>query len=152
MEMTTKQYNHILVIVDGFSKFVWLYPNRCTGVDEVLNCLDKQAVHFGNTYRKVSDRGTAFTSFAFKKYCKSHNIQHPLIATNVPRGNGEVERLNKIVVAMLGKMSYESPLAWYKYVGRVHQIINSTKQRSTKITPFKLLTGVAGCHELKEKI
>jgi len=154
MEMTTKRYNHILVIVDGFSKYVWLYPTRSTGVDEVLNCLDKQAVHFGNPYRIVSDRGTAFTSLAFKEYCESHNIQHLLIATSVPRGNGQVERLHKIVVPMLAKLSYESPLAWYKYVGRVQQIINSTEPRSTKITPFKLLTGVdmrlAGCHELKD--
>jgi len=154
MEMTTKRYNHILVLVDGFSKYVWLYPTRSTGVDEVLNCLDKQAVHFGNPYRIVSDRGTAFTSLAFKEYCESHNIQHLLIATGVPRGNGQVERLHKIVVPMLAKLSYESPLAWYKYVGRVQQIINSTEPRSTKITPFKLLTGVdmrlAGCHELKD--
>jgi len=154
MEMTTKRQIHILVIVDGFPKYVWLYPTRSTGVDEVINCLDKQAVHFGNPYRIVSDRGTAFTSLVFKEYFESHNIQHLLKATGVPRGNGQVERLHKIVVPMLAKLSYESPLAWYKYVGRVQQIINSTEPRSTKITPFKLLTGVdmrlAGYHELKD--
>jgi len=154
MNMTTKRFNNILVIVDGFSNYVWLYPTRSTDVDEVLNCLDKQAVHFGHPYRIVSDRGTAFTSLAFKEYCESHNIQHLLIATGVPRGNGQVERLHKIVVPMLAMLSYESPLAWYKYVGRVQQIINSTEPRSTRITPFKLLTGVdmrlAGCHELTD--
>jgi len=55
---------------------------------------------------------------------------------------------------MLAKLSYENPLAWYKYVGRIQHIINSTEPRSTRITPFKLLTGVdmrlAGCHELKD--
>jgi len=55
----------------------------------------------------VSDRGTAFTSLAFEKYCESHNIQHLLIATGVPRGNGQVERLHKIVVPVLAKLSYE---------------------------------------------
>jgi len=92
MNMTTKQYNNILVIVDGFSKYVWLYPTRSTGVDEVLNCLDKQAVHFGHPYRIVSDRGTAFKYLAFEVYCESHNKQHLLIATGAPRGNGQVER------------------------------------------------------------
>jgi len=41
MEITKKRYNHILVVVDAFSKFVWLYPTRSTGVEEVLNCLDR---------------------------------------------------------------------------------------------------------------
>jgi len=100
-EMTTKPYNHILVIVDVFSKYVWLYSTRSTGVDEVLNCLDKQAKHFENPCSIVSDRGTAFTSLAFKEYCESQNIQHLLIATGVLRGNCQVERLHKIVVPML---------------------------------------------------
>lgn len=28
MTSTSKQYKHLLVIVDGFSKFVWLYPTK----------------------------------------------------------------------------------------------------------------------------
>ena len=36
---TTKAYKHILVIVDGFSKFVWLYPTKSTTTKEVLNKL-----------------------------------------------------------------------------------------------------------------
>jgi len=67
MEMITKQYNHILVIVDGFSRYVWLYPTRSTGVNEVLNCLDKQAVHFGNPCCVLSDRGIAPTFLTFKE-------------------------------------------------------------------------------------
>lgn len=156
MELTNKRYNHILVVVDGFSKYVWLYPTRSTGVDEVLNSLEKQAINFGNPHRIVSDRGTAFTSHAFREYCESNNIQHLLIATGVPRGNGQVERLHKLVVPMLSKFSYDSPTAWYKYVGKVQQIINSTEPRSTKVTPFKLLTGVdmrlADSSELRELI
>ncbi|KAH8246465.1 hypothetical protein KR038_004491, partial [Drosophila bunnanda] len=62
--------------------------------------------------------------------------------------------IHKIVVPMLAKLSYESPFAWYKHVGRVQQITNSTEPRSTRITPFKLLTGVemrlTDCSELKD--
>lgn len=94
LELTNKRYNHILVVEDGFSKYVWLYPTRSTGVDEVIECLKKQAVNFGNPYRIVSDRGSAFTSNSFKEYCENENIQHLLIATGVPRGNGQVERMH----------------------------------------------------------
>jgi len=44
MEITKKRYNHIPVVVDAFSKYVWLYPTRSTGVEEGLNCLDRQAI------------------------------------------------------------------------------------------------------------
>jgi len=79
------RYNHIFVIVDTFSKYVLLYPTRSTGVDEVVTCLERQAVCFGNLYRIVSDRGAAFTSHMFREYCDREKIQHLMIATGVPR-------------------------------------------------------------------
>lgn len=141
MEMTKKRYNHIFVVVDGFSKFVWLYPTRSTGVEEVISCLERQAVNFGNPLRIVSDRGTAFTASAFKEYCEVRKIQHLLISTGVPRGNGQVERMHRIVIPMLSKLSIGNPGSWYKHIGRVQQIINNSEPRSTKVAPFKILTG-----------
>jgi len=71
------------VIVDAFSKYVWLYPTRSIGVEEVVTLLELQAVCFGNPL--VSDRGAAFTSPLFKECCDRETIQHLLIATGVPR-------------------------------------------------------------------
>ena len=66
MEMTKKSYNHILVVVDGFTKFVWLYPTKSTDTRAVIDSLEKQARIFGNPVRIVTDRVTAFTSQAFE--------------------------------------------------------------------------------------
>lgn len=140
MESTHKQYNHILVVVDAFTKFVWLYPTKSTGTNEVIDKLCKQSSVFGNPQRVITDRGTAFTSKQFDEYCKTQGIQHLLIATGVPRGNGQVERMHRIIVPMLAKLCVESPGNWYKHVDRVQTTKNNT--RSTDIAPFKLLTGV----------
>jgi len=78
----------------------------------------------------------------FKEYCDREKIQRLLIATGVPRGNGQVERMHKIVVAMLSKLSLENPGCSYKHVDKVQQIINNTAPMSTKVSPFKLLTGL----------
>lgn len=43
MEITNKWYKHILVIVDAFSKFVWLYPVRSTNTEAVIDRLERQA-------------------------------------------------------------------------------------------------------------
>jgi len=89
---TKKKYNHKLAIVDGFSKFVWLYPTK-SGTEEVLEKLKKQAAVLGNPHRIVTDRRTAFTSGSFKDYCSRGEIQLLHITTGMPRGNGQVERI-----------------------------------------------------------
>ncbi|KAG5325021.1 POL3 protein, partial [Pseudoatta argentina] len=109
--------------------------------EEVINRLSKQAVIFGNPCQIVSDRGTAFTSKSFKKYCADEKIEHILIATGVPRGNGQVERINRIVIPVLTKLSAPHPETWYKFVDRVQQYINSSMSRSTGLSPFELLIG-----------
>lgn len=39
MDITAKQYKYILMVVDAFSKFVWLYPTKSTGTEEVVSKL-----------------------------------------------------------------------------------------------------------------
>ena len=58
----------------------------------------KQSTIFGNPQRIINNRGTALTVNEFEDYCKSEGIQHLLIATRVPRGNGQAERINRIIV------------------------------------------------------
>ena len=74
--------------------------------------LDKLAIQqktFGNPTRIITDRGTAFTSTDFKKYCATERIEHILITTGVPRGNGQVERINRIIISVLTKLSIDAP-------------------------------------------
>lgn len=139
---TKKSYAHILVVVDGFSKFVWLYPTKLTTTEEVILRLKKQATIFGNPRCIVSDRGIAFTSHAFRDYCKEEGVEHVLITTGVPRANGQVERMNRVIVAVLTKLSLPKAEEWYKHVDKVQQFINSLYNRSVKATPFELLVGL----------
>ncbi|GBP11385.1 hypothetical protein EVAR_91277_1 [Eumeta japonica] len=85
-------------------------------LDAVLDRLQKQSAVFGNPRRIITDRGAAFTSRAFEQYCEEEGIQHLLITTGVPRGNGQVERMHKVLVPMLAKLSRENPDRWYKVV------------------------------------
>jgi len=85
-----KRYNYIFLIVDAFSKLIWLYATR-TNTAKVLNILRKQSIIFGNPRRIISDQGTAFTSNDFQNYCKEENIEHGFITTGVPRANGQAE-------------------------------------------------------------
>lgn len=142
LELTCKKYKHLFVVVDAFSKFVWIYATKSTTAAEVITCLDKQQQCFGNPRRIISDRGSAFTSNLFVEYCENENIEHILVTTGVPRGNGQVERINQIIIPLLTKVSGDKPEKWYVHVQKIQQCLNSTYQRSVANTPFKLLIGV----------
>ncbi|KMQ91095.1 blastopia polyprotein [Lasius niger] len=138
---TKKNYKYIFVVVDGFSKFAWLYTTKSTSTAEVVDRLKKQATVFGNPRRIISDRGTAFTSGDFQEYCRHEGIQHILTTTGIPRANGQVERVNRTLIPLLTKLAAPKPEEWYKYLNTVQLYLNTTLHRSIATTPFHLLFG-----------
>ncbi|GFW32278.1 hypothetical protein TNCV_674371 [Trichonephila clavipes] len=140
---TNKSYQHIFTVVDAFTKFTRLYPVKTVSAESALEKLKQQQKTFGNPIRIIiSDRGSAFTSKLFNDYCDEENIQHLQIATGVPRGNGQVERIHRTLIPVLTKLSLDDSTKWYKYVDRLQRILNSTISHSTKWTPFELLVGI----------
>lgn len=142
MHQTKKSYNYILAVTDGFSKFVWLYPTKSTGVEEVISKLIINEAVFGSPNRFICDKGSAFRANNFAEYCEKHNVEKVLITTGVPRGNSQIERQNHIIKTTLTKLAVEKPEDWYRYKNRVQQAMNSSYQRSIKSTPFEILVGV----------
>ncbi|UYV80726.1 hypothetical protein LAZ67_19001546 [Cordylochernes scorpioides] len=139
---TRKDYNYLLVIIDGFTKCTWIYPTKTTRTSEVIQKLECQQQIFGNPRRIITDQGTAFTSNDFKEYCKEESIKHCCITTGVPRGNGQVEIINRTIVSVLTKLSIDNPQEWHKHVRKLQKALNSTHQRSIRMSPFELLVGV----------
>lgn len=133
---------HIFVVVDGFSKFVWLYATRSVSAADAIECLRRQSFIFGNPKRIVSDRGSAFTSEEFGSYCRPEGISHRLITAGVPRGNGQIERVNRTLIPLLTKLSAPKPHEWYKYLDIAQLYMNSTLHRSIGMMPFRVLLGV----------
>jgi len=138
---TKKSYRYIFVVVDAFSKFIWLYATKSTNASEIVKILQKQAVIFGNPRRIISDRGTAFSSQEFKDYCKQENVEHVLITTGVPRSNGQVERINRTIIPLLTKLSAPKPAEWFKHLDVAQKYVNSIPSRSTGFAPFKVMIG-----------
>ncbi|GFS98476.1 retrovirus-related Pol polyprotein from transposon 17.6 [Trichonephila clavipes] len=109
---TNKSYQHIFTVVDAFTKFTWLYPVKTVSAESALEKLKQQQKTFGNPIRVISDRGSAFTSKLFNDYCDVENIQHLQIATGIPRGNGQVERIHRTLIPVLTKLSLDDSTKW----------------------------------------
>lgn len=139
---TKKSYAHILVVIDAFSKFTWLYAVKSTSTVETINRLTKQSFIFGNPRRIISDRGSGFTSKEFEEYCRSEGIDHILTTTGIPRSNGQVERVNRALIPLLTKLAAPKHCEWYKYLVIAQLYLNTTLHRSIKTAPFRVLFGV----------
>lgn len=147
LDATKKMYNYILTVVDAFTKFVWIYPTKTLTAKETVEKLRLHQKDYGNPTRYITDKGAAFTGQEFKDYCQEEGIQHHAVTTGIPRGNGQVERIHRIIISVLTKMCIEEPTHWYKHVSKVQRVINGTYQRSINTSPFNLLTGT----KLKQK-
>ena len=101
LEKTGKGYKHILLIIDGFTKFVKLYPCKTTASNEVIKHFSEYFQAYSKPFRIITDRGTAFTSDAFTQFLSDESVQHVLTAVATPQANGQAERINRFITPML---------------------------------------------------
>ncbi|GFW67427.1 transposon Ty3-I Gag-Pol polyprotein [Trichonephila clavipes] len=108
---------------------------------------------FGNPARIITDKGSAFTSSAFEDITvkSKTSLLHISITTGLPRSNGQIEKQNSTIIAVLSKLSVDDPKKWYSHVPHLQEILNSTFQRSIKMTPFELLFGtkMKSCQDIE---
>lgn len=97
--------------------------------------------NYSKPTRVISDRGTAFTSKQFEEFLKLQGISHVLVATNAPRANGQVERLNRDIIPRISKLTTDTE-HWDEIIPQVEFSINNSVNKSTGYTPSQLLFGI----------
>lgn len=154
LEKSGKGFKHILLIVDGFTKFVRLYPCKSTTTEEALKHLNGYFRSYSNPKRIVSDRGS-FTSNKFITALKELDIQHVLVAVATPRANGQAERINRLLIPIITKTTISNN-TWNETLQSAEYAINNTVNRSTNSTPSKLLFGInqnnKSCDRIREML
>jgi hypothetical protein len=141
LPITRRNHQYILVVIDDFSKYIWLYPATSTSSAEVISRLKKQSVNFGNPRTVVSDCTPTFTSQEFNDYINQENIDHIWTDNGIPGANDQVDRVNRRLIPLVKKLCAATPDEWYKYLDRIQKYLNATPTRSTNVTPFQLMFG-----------
>lgn len=134
-------YRHLLLLVDGFTKFCLLKPLKTLSSNELIPLIRDTITIFGSPSVVITDRGTNFSSNQVRALFEELHIQHHMIATGTPRSNGQVERYVFTVTNMLNTMCNETS-DWPNVIWKVQQSINTTVQKSTGFSPLRLLIGV----------
>lgn len=137
----TKEY--VFVIIDAFTKFVFLKRINSLTADCAINCLKEFTYLFGAPVRIISDQGKCFTSSNFREFCTNYNVELHLIAHCTSRANGQVERVMQTLKNTFTSIETESDKTWQDSLGEVQLAINSTKHKVTGFSPAELLFGVS---------
>lgn len=144
---------HILTVVDAFTKYVFVRSVKDLKTKTTTKILEKIFYDFGIPARIISDRGTSFTSTAFKTFCEGHGIKHVLNAVACPRANGQAERFNQTILnALAAQNSFGHERDWDKCLGKIQWGINNTVNASTQKTATEALFGLKMRDKLENKL
>lgn len=138
----SKGCTQILVIIDAFSKLCRLQPIPKKTSEDSIRALVAVFEELGRPKRIIADRATAFTSITFQNFLDEQKVKLHHIATGMPRGNGQVERLMRTVFNLLRpSLTSESENTWTRALPAIEDDINSTIHSVTKQTPAVLHFG-----------
>ena len=102
LPVTDRGNRYILVFTDHFSKNVEVIPvSDMTAelCDEKL--LNEVISRWGCPYSFHSDQGRTYESSVFRELCRMLEVRKTRTSVRNPRGNGQVERLNRTLLRMI---------------------------------------------------
>ncbi|CAK9806275.1 Retrovirus-related Pol polyprotein from transposon 297 [Anthophora plagiata] len=140
-EITKEGYQHILLIVDAFTKYLQLIPLKTLSGPEMLAIFRERLTLFGTPRVVVFDRGTNFTYKPLKLFIEKHGSQVHFIATGAPRANGQAERYVATVTNLLS-IETKKGTEWPNKLAKLMLSLNTTLQKSTGFSPSRLLFGL----------
>jgi hypothetical protein len=142
---TSDGYQHILVIIDNFTRFVELYPCKTLEADEAATYINIHCGRYGTPYQMLSDNGTQFSNEKLRAICALLQLEHVLTTPYSKQENAIVERANKEVLRHLRAFIFDNRIleTWLYSVPMVQRIINSTKHAAIGVSPAQLLFGNA---------
>lgn len=141
-------YRYLLVVVDIFSKFLWIRPLKTKESTEIAQHLHSIFLSGDIPLRLQTDQGTEFLG-AVNDVCARFGVLRIINAPYSPMTNGVVEVTNKHIKRYLLRFMQQfrdtvtgQPNKRYvDILDRIAFNLNTTKRRVTKLTPFQVHRG-----------
>lgn len=94
---------------------------------------------YGPSDTLLKDNGPQRTSLFFRRGCRMMGMQNLTSTTYHPETEGQVERNNRTIVALLGAYMADHQEAWDELVSVLPLAYNSRPQDSTGVAPLEFL-------------
>ena len=141
------QKKYVLVLVDDFTHFVWVYGLRTKSeAPELIQHWVRLVQNQFNTTVKTfrSDRGGEFLNTELAAFCSDLGIKQELTADKSPEQNGKAERMHQTLFNKARCMLLRSglpPSFWLHAVHYAAWIQNRIPTSATSKVPYSVLTG-----------
>ena len=130
----------MLVLQDHFSKYVVAYVVK----DQTAHTAAKTLRNgyfglFGVPAYLVSDQGKAFMGHIITHLCDLYVVQKLRTSPYHAQTNGQVERMNQMIIRMIGKLDEDKKACWSKHLPELLLAYNTTRSVVTGYSPYYLL-------------
>ena len=135
-------FNHVLVAVDKFTKWIEYKPIVKISSDRVVDFISDIIHRFAFPHTIITDLGSNFTSQSIWDFCENSCIEVKCASVAHPRANGQVERINGLVLDGLKKRLYDAnSKKGGKWIQELPYVVWGLQTQPTKATgqsPFFL--------------
>ena len=133
---------NVMVMQDHFSKYVVAYVVKDQMARTATETLRNG--YFG-LFRApaylVSDQGKAFTGHLITNLCELYGVQKLRTSPYHAQTNGQVERMNQMIIRMIGKLEQDKKARWSEHLPEMLAAYNDTHSAVTGYSPYFLLFG-----------
>ena len=137
---TKKGHRYILVMTCRFSKLTQVVPLKTiTSYNIALAFCTHWVFKFGPPQHLVLDNAQNFTAKFFQSVCAHLGVALRFITTYHPQSNGQAERYNRTLAAMLRNYVNDHQDDWDQYAEALTYAYNNHIHRSVGTTPFDLV-------------
>lgn len=135
---TQRGNRYVLVVVDAFTRYIWLIPSRGITATITAQHLTNIFSWFGPPRSLVSDNAPAFVSTYFKQFCFRNGIRHITTTPYYPQGSF-AERVNRNLKGALIIYHSRSPTKWDASLPWLNLAFNSAQHESSGAVPSSLM-------------
>ncbi|TMS39740.1 hypothetical protein L596_006221 [Steinernema carpocapsae] len=139
LPVTSRGFRYVLVVVDGFTKFVTVSPLKDIQARTVAEALVNDAIMTHSVPEAItSDNAAQFTSELFSELCKLLGTNHIRASPYHPQANGRVERVNKPLVDVICSVATDAEHDWDLFVKTAAFALNCSVHATTGESAFFL--------------
>ena len=133
---------NVLVLQDHFSKYIVAYVVKDQTARTAAEALRNGYFGlFGAPAYLVSDQGKAFTGHVITQLCELYGVQKLRTSPYHAHTNGQVERMNQMIIRMIGKLEEDRKACWSEHLPEFLLAYNATRSSVTGYSPYYLLFG-----------
>lgn len=137
-------YKYALTVIDVFSKYAWVIPQKSLKASETVESFKKILKDLPELRTIQTDNGTEFQA-EFAKLIREKGYRHNLSQSHTPQAQGQIERFNKTIKGMIHQYQtmYNTKI-WVPAIDSLVLNYNNRIHSTTKQKPSDLFKGIIG--------